>query len=508
MDDVHPMLGHPDAPDGADWFNGMSPETFVNPAVSGLLGGLATLPQRAIENSQHSLNTGTYDPGPTLEAATLPMGTGAIAGVPVRAGEKVLGSGAVRGVKSGMDAPSELYHVVGPEYAEGSPLQSLHSRLGDKAYDEFAKRWPDAGDLALDHPHKTFFYSNAKEAAQHADDFGGKVLRVDPSKVPDLYWDKLENPGYWTTKADVPPDALSPFAKANNATAGVGPAASIRAYHGSPHDFDKFDLSKIGTGEGAQAYGHGLYFAENEGTAKSYRDALSRPTQESPLWKLNGEPVDRGTPHWPLADALDNMVMKQGEKIPDALKRRIDELEGHAGFASKAYGQSVGEMYLNKADKLKSIDPNSLTYHPPGKMYEVNINADPEHFLDWDKPLSEQHPKVQEAFRSVGVDPAAPNLRDQVDAARGLRLYPPQGGSAVYPHELPDMKSPQATAALSQAGIPGIKYLDQGSRAAGDGSRNYVVFNDKLIDIMRKYAVPGMFGGLMGAPIFGNQQKQ
>ena len=37
----------------------------------------------------------------------------------------------------------------------------------------------------------------------------------------------------------------------------------IRAYHGSPHDFDKFDLSKIGTGEGAQAYGHGLYFAEN-----------------------------------------------------------------------------------------------------------------------------------------------------------------------------------------------------------------------------------------------------
>ena len=42
----------------------------------------------------------------------------------------------------------------------------------------------------------------------------------------------------------------------------------IRAFHGSPHDFDKFDVSKIGTGEGAQAYGHGLYFAENEGVAK------------------------------------------------------------------------------------------------------------------------------------------------------------------------------------------------------------------------------------------------
>src|SRR5258706_8248564 len=37
---------------------------------------------------------------------------------------------------------------------------------------------------------------------------------------------------------------------------GSGP---ITAYHGSPHDFDRFDLSRIGTGEGAQAYGHGLY---------------------------------------------------------------------------------------------------------------------------------------------------------------------------------------------------------------------------------------------------------
>ena len=49
----------------------------------------------------------------------------------------------------------------------------------------------------------------------------------------------------------------------------------IRAFHGSPYDFDKFDLSKIGTGEGAQAYGHGLYFAENKATAKTYRDSLS-----------------------------------------------------------------------------------------------------------------------------------------------------------------------------------------------------------------------------------------
>src|SRR5271166_4217056 len=54
-------------------------------------------------------------------------------------------------------------------------------------------------------------------------------------------------------------------------------APGIRAFHGSPHEFEAFDLSKIGTGEGAQAYGHGLYFAGNEGVARSYRDALSAP---------------------------------------------------------------------------------------------------------------------------------------------------------------------------------------------------------------------------------------
>ena len=45
------------------------------------------------------------------------------------------------------------------------------------------------------------------------------------------------------------------------------------AYHGSPHRFDKFTLDHIGTGEGAQAYGWGLYFAGNKEVAKYYKEA-------------------------------------------------------------------------------------------------------------------------------------------------------------------------------------------------------------------------------------------
>jgi hypothetical protein len=57
------------------------------------------------------------------------------------------------------------------------------------------------------------------------------------------------------------------------AVPGVDAAATV--FHGSPHKFDRFDSSKIGTGEGAQAYGHGLYLADSPAVAGGYKDRLS-----------------------------------------------------------------------------------------------------------------------------------------------------------------------------------------------------------------------------------------
>jgi hypothetical protein len=50
----------------------------------------------------------------------------------------------------------------------------------------------------------------------------------------------------------------------------------ITAFHGTPHKFDKFDINKVGTGEGATAYGHGLYFAENQKVADAYAKELGK----------------------------------------------------------------------------------------------------------------------------------------------------------------------------------------------------------------------------------------
>ena len=106
----------------------------------------------------------------------------------------------------------ELFHVVGDDWREGQPLQSLHRRLGDEAYDVFVERWPDAGDLGQYHAHEIFFYETHEDALDHAANFGGRVVKVDSAKVNGLMRDKLEVPigreGFWSTQEDVPPDAI------------------------------------------------------------------------------------------------------------------------------------------------------------------------------------------------------------------------------------------------------------------------------------------------------------
>jgi hypothetical protein len=179
---------------------------------------------------------------------------------------------------------------------------------------------------------------------------------------------------------------------------------------------------------------------------------------------------------------------------------------------------------------------------PSGHMYQVNIAADPAHFLDWDKPLSEQSPHVQQALQSAGVPLASDLFR--VRAVEGghvvdrLSPYPDaqQGNQRVFPTPeaaqaallqtakmqgadpngsivYQNLASPPygsrgwgvndpaaASIRLQQAGIPGIRYLDGGSRGNGEGTRNTVVFDPATIAILRKYGLAGlMVGGAAGA---------
>lgn len=272
-----------------------------------------------------------------------------------------------------------------------------------------------------------------------------------------------------------------------------GPKKGIRAFHGSPHDFDRFDMSKIGTGEGAQAYGHGLYFAESEGVAKSYRE------------KLGGVKWDFTPASTAEADAasearryLDSVGWDDSIGIKSALVQKDPEL----------------------ADAFDAmVRSGRATDTEAGRMYEVRINADPEDFLDWDKPLSQQSEKVRSAVDSLVRSSAADELRmweaQRRTADRRMRemgFEPKQSPPLKSIDELvekmtPDLFAKGNEAVLRDAGIPGIKYLDQGSRTAGDGSRNYVVFDDKLIDILRKYGLFGSLGMGGASGLFGTGEQ-
>jgi hypothetical protein len=275
----------------------------------------------------------------------------------------------------------------------------------------------------------------------------------------------------------------------------AGFAGTIKAFHGSPHNFERFDTSKIGTGEGAQVYGHGLYFAENPAVAEDYKQSLSRTGP----WEWEGKPLRRGDTEadvpshvWHALGWLEGN-QRPGESVAELIHRRIRDLSDHAEFmrrSSNPADRSAAGMYDSAVETLRRLDASKLKA-PTGKTYEVNIAADPEHFLDWDKPLGEQSQHVRDALFNSGL------VKNDIG----------QPGAAIAKYSSLDNAlahgAPETAQALREAGIPGIKYLDQHSRWATDmklgdvapPTHNYVVFDDKLIDIIKKYGLAGLIAG-------------
>lgn len=237
------------------------------------------------------------------------------------------------------------------------------------------------------------------------------------------------------------------------------------AYHGSPHTFDRFSLEAIGTGEGAQAYGWGLYFAGKREVAEFYKDAgLEVSPRLRMVWEDHGYDV---------------------EKTRAALQQAIDE-DANGG----------AEVWQPVLDELNSL--------PQGNVYQVDIPDDNE-LLDWDKPLSEQPEGVRENL--------APAL-DLLKSVRGLERKPIDSGKihgdTLYRRLAAVLSEPSKATAqafkqmgvdptsaeagamdgtqaasryLNSLGIPGLRYFDQFSRAQSEGTHNYVIWDENAATI-------------------------
>ena len=330
-----------------------------------------------------------------------------------------------------------------------------------------------------------------------------------PTQKLGRFWDAALGRAKPYTGRDLPALTASGNEAYDAAAGFVNSTNPIRAYHGSPHTFDRFDMSKIGTGEGAQAYGHGLYFAGDEGVARGYRDTLTKEAGNTTVWRdAAGKTYDLDKMRF-LAESGNpagfaaNMLL-QMDSVGDAIKYVTKY--GAAPFPG---GKPQMEATLKALQDMKDA---GLAKVPGGSMYEVSLRTTPERLLDWDKPLSQQPAAVREALSGALPAYDVKNWGGLPHAfANKTMIELPKGevtGREAYiltrmgvNEENSRKAAAVASERLRDAGVPGIQYLDGGSRAAGEGSRNYVIFDDKLIDILRRYGLfgLGMTGGAMGA---------
>jgi hypothetical protein len=306
----------------------------------------------------------------------------------------------------------------------------------------------------------------------------------------------------------------------------------IRAYHGSPHlPFNRFDMNQIGTGEGAQAYGHGLYFAENEGVARSYRGGnrtfqVGDETLSSPLGKLllarppsaaamtsrfpqvTGAVPGQQTFQNTAAGALD-IAIERGDKNPAA--SAIDRL----GYERQLVKHNRSDEYDRAIELIREWDRSGAQYTKGGSLSEVNLRVRPEELLDWDNPLGKQSASVQERLEILDPDQWSPRGYDYDAAETGSSIYhrlysdkrhPTLGGIPLPWNRGRSEAQAAASEEMRKVGIPGLRYLDQASRPGGEGTRNIVMFDDEKIDIVKQLML--LLG--IGAPAAAGamQQKQ
>jgi len=170
-------------------------------------------------------------------------------------------------------------------------------------------------------------------------------------------------------------------------------------------------MDKIGTGEGAQAYSHGLYSADSEGVGRGYRESLSLGDSDVQVANKLGIPPSYETKYFA------GQLKANGGDV----QKTVDDLVSYAesfrdsGDAT-AYNNLMGlhalmQLHARASEKF----PNGGTYLPndsTGALYRIEIDVDPDTLLDWDKPLSEQSEAVQEAVRSSYAKSSLDSLTD------------------------------------------------------------------------------------------------
>ena len=248
-----------------------------------------------------------------------------------------------------------------------------------------------------------------------------------------------------------------------------------KAYHGSPYTFDHFDLGAIGTGEGNQAHGWGLYFAQDKKIAENYKDILGANSGEvitgKTKYKINedGDWYDENTGN--IIDDINPLSMALTEVLETGNSNKaIEHLQEFIKSKEGKTAQTVISQVKRAKEAIKLLKKNEFAGHEQKTAFEVEIPEDNE-LIDEFKNINEQPRKVQAAIRKawkeISYKPSA------LQYMSGREFY------KQLASELGGEKA--ASEKLNSLGVKGITY-----DGLVDG-KCFVVFDDKAIQIINRY---------------------
>ena len=332
--------------------------------------------------------------------------------------------------------------------------------------------------MALPTPEPDSMVGRALDAAAQ---WGRGVQKNVSDLVSPTAWaEALKNPPRGVLSQMNPENKQEMINQGIDSALNFGPAMLGKiVYHGSPHRFQptannplgEFDPMKIGTGEGAQAYGAGAgYLAEAPSVAKSYQGSVSA------MHKAQGKP------------AAEITIGGKSINWDDPVQTAAFELSRHNGdrlAAAEFHAKTFAGGNNNPAVKILRSEQPLPNVDLPGSLYKVDLPDEQiAKMLDWDKPLSEQTPYVQkiinEEIKRIGGS-ASTGERAYKELMFDARM---QGNKSASSAMRSNEEAIAASNRLRELGIPGIRYLDQGSRVSGQGTNNYVVFDPAHMKII------------------------
>ena len=280
------------------------------------------------------------------------------------------------------------------------------------------------------------------------------------------------------------------------------------AWHGSPHDFDTFDLGAIGTGEGNQAHGWGLYFAKDKKVSDLYRRELSliHDVDKGTLFKVDVPDTKTMIDEQQSLNILSKETKQSLNAAINALpeqekevfineytnsplfnhyaKKEIDELGSKFNQLDTEYNL-LKDKYLDKYIEGELNTITQRTINRLAEKYNIDLKAlkenpdsikDVKNQLDtmWFNAFTEYgmaSKKYREIYWGKYKEDFSTLLNDSGINGRDfyLALSKALGGAK------------KASEHLNEYGVKGITYVGE-----QDG-RCYVVFDDKAIKVIEKY---------------------